>query len=202
MINLDRLTFLHCSIHYALGIKCSLCDCWMVRMLQLRSLLSTFFCYTRARASTVHDLISLVGAPLLSAHDGATLVEFTGLFGLGADFAGDSTRAELVCATTRALATMLTVMVELRGRLTGAGVAEMVMDVLGGGTGEGVGGGGARGVRVAVEDGARVGGGGELDGLAGRARGLDALGGGVGVRHFVDLAVLELVCWVGWVSSL
>ena len=171
-------------------------------MLQLRSLLSTLSCYTEARASIVHGSVNLVGAPLLGAHDGATLVEFTRLFGLGADFAGDNTRAELVCATTRALATMLTVMVELRGRLTGTGVAEMVMDVLGGGAGEGVGGGGARGVRVAIEDGARVGGGGELDGLAGCARGLDALGGGVGVCHLVDLAVLELVCWVGWVRGL
>ena len=112
--------------------------------------------------------------------------------------ARDSTRTELISATSGALATVLTVVVELRGGLTGAGVAEVIVDVPRGGAGECVGGGGAGGVRVAVEDGVRVGSGGELDGLAGRTCGLDVLGGGVGVCDFVDLAVLELVCWVWW----
>ena len=59
--------------------------------------------------------------------------------------ARDSTRTELISATSGALATVLTVVVELRGGLTGAGVAEVIVDVPRGGAGECVGGGGAGG---------------------------------------------------------
>ena len=72
----------------------------------------------RNQASAVHDPMTLMCAPLLGTHDGAALVELTGLLSLGTDFAGDSTGAKLVSATSRTLATVLTVMVELRGRLT------------------------------------------------------------------------------------
>ena len=54
-------------------------------------------------------------------------------------------------------------------------MTKVVMDVLGSGAGEGVGGSGAGSVGVAVNNGARVWGGGELYWLAGRACVLDAV---------------------------